>query len=239
MVFSRPLLRTVSDFGYAFFVLIITTATALSCAALLSQAVRTAPNRSWSSNFNAFVIGASYAAVLVASLMLCLKRRIAVRLRLQRISKVHKTIGGGDVPDSVYRYITQEYVRACLISYTSSPRDAFHEGWGRPGTSHQGIRFKDHLLDTIPQIDELAHKVIPSHPSLRQHARILHHFRFIIPLLNRDKDGLTPLHKYDSVIQIARNSSSPLSEGEFELGMEAAAEMIHRQASCTFCSCLI
>ncbi|KAF8640765.1 hypothetical protein AX17_000415 [Amanita inopinata Kibby_2008] len=185
MIFSARVLRTVSDISYAFLVLIITTATALSCAALLSQAVRTAPNRSWSHNFNAFVIGASYAAVLIASLMLCVKRRVAVRLRLQRISKAHKAVGRGDVPQIIFS-----------------------------------------------TADDLAHKVIPSHPSLKPHARMLHHFRFIIPLLPRDKDGLTPLHYYDSVIQIARNASDQLTEREFETGMEAAEKILQNLSLC-------
>ena len=35
---------------------------------------------------------------LIVSLIFCVKRRFAVRLRLQRISKAHRTIGRGDVP---------------------------------------------------------------------------------------------------------------------------------------------
>ncbi|KIL70654.1 hypothetical protein M378DRAFT_183271 [Amanita muscaria Koide BX008] len=230
MLLSQRVLGTLSNASYALFVLLITTAIALSCAALLSQAVRTAPNRSWSNNLNAVVIGASYAAVLIASLILCANRRVAVRLRLQRISKAHRIIGKGDAPQSVRKYVTQEYIRACLVSYESLPKnhDVLHGGWGRPGTKYEGIRFKDHLLDTISYIDELAHKVIPSHPPLKPHARMLHHFRFILPLLPLDKDGLTPLHYYDSAIQIARNSSVLLSEQEFELGTAAAKEIMQQ-----------
>jgi len=232
MLLSRRVWRTVSDASYALLVLIIITAAALSCTALLSQAVRTAPDRSWARNFNAFVIGAAYAVVLIVSLIFCVKRRLAVRLRLQRISKAHRTIGRGDVPQSVRKYIIQEYIRACLISYTSVPKDVFHAGWGRPGTKYEDLRFREHLLDTIPHIDELAHKVIPSHPSLKPHARMLHHFRFILPLLPRDKDGLTPLHYYDSAIQIARNASQPLAEREFELGIEAAKNIMQNLLLC-------
>ncbi|KAF8633989.1 hypothetical protein AX15_001165 [Amanita polypyramis BW_CC] len=229
MLLSRRVLRTVSDTSYALFVLVIITAAALLCAALLSQAVRTAPNRSWSRNLNAFVIGVAYAVVLVVSLVLCVKRRVAVRLKLQRISKAHRTVGQGDIPQPVHRYIRQEYVRACLISYESLPKDVFHEGWGRLGTKHEGIRFKEHLLETIMVVDELAHKAIPSHPTLKPYARMLHQFRFILPLLPRDKDGLTPLHYYDSAIQIARNASDPLTVQEFELGMGAARDIMQKQ----------
>src|ERR1700722_16159159 len=41
-------------------------------------------------------------------------------------------------PKAHLEYITQEYVRACLIAHESQPKSAFHEGWGRPGTlSHE------------------------------------------------------------------------------------------------------
>ena len=57
---------------------------------------------------------------------------------------------------------------------------------------------------------------------------MLHHFRFILPLLPRDKDGLTPLHYFDSAIQIARNASQLLTEEEFELGIEAAKNIMQK-----------
>ena len=57
---------------------------------------------------------------------------------------------------------------------------------------------------------------------------MLHHFRFILPLLPRDKDGLTPLHYFDSAIQITRNASHLLTEQEFELGIEAAKNIMQK-----------
>ena len=67
MLLSRRVLRTLSDASFGLFVLTVTTAAALSCAALLSQAVRSARHRSWARNFNAFVIGAAYAIVVCPS----------------------------------------------------------------------------------------------------------------------------------------------------------------------------
>lgn len=61
---SPKILRTISETSYALLVLLLVVATGLSCAALLSQAVRTSPNRNWKNNFNALVIGASYIAVV-------------------------------------------------------------------------------------------------------------------------------------------------------------------------------
>ena len=107
------------------------------------------------------------------------------------------------------------------------------------------MRFRTTLLDTVRVIgkvsprtspsrvlpdkatttDALAHLIIPRHPALRPHARMLHHFRFILPLLPRDEDGLTPLHYYDSAVQLARHASREPTESEFIVGMNAAAEI--------------
>uniref|UniRef100_A0A0W0F8S0 Uncharacterized protein n=1 Tax=Moniliophthora roreri TaxID=221103 RepID=A0A0W0F8S0_MONRR len=118
--------------------------------------------------------------------------------------------------------MTQEYVRTCLAAFQSEPKDVVHEGWGRPGTRWDGVRFRRALLDTIPEIDALVHLVIPTHPFLKPHDRMLHHFRFILPLLGSDEDELTPLHYYDSAIQLARTAHREPTEHEFELGMEMA-----------------
>lgn len=89
----------------------------------------------------------------VVSVVYCLKRRIAVHRRLQRISKTYRTLGRADLPEvscsshrnvshcswtrqRVHRFIQQEYTRACLITYESLPKDGFQEGWGKPGTSY-------------------------------------------------------------------------------------------------------
>ncbi|KAF5336865.1 hypothetical protein D9611_003346 [Ephemerocybe angulata] len=225
MLVAPRLLRTGSELLYALTVLVTVVASGLSCAAIISQAVRTADNRSWVRNFNALVIGASYIIVFVVSLLYCIKRRVAVRSKLQRISKTYRPVGKDDLPKPVHKYVTQEYVRACLVSYESLPKDIVHAGWGRPGSKYDGVYFRRALLDTIPKIDTLAHAVIPTHPKLKPHARMLLHFRFLVPLLPKDEDGMSPLHYYDSAIQLARNAESELTEEEFELGMKAASEI--------------
>lgn len=75
------------------------------------------------------------------------------------------------------------------------------------------------------EIDALAHLVIPLHPNLKPHARMLLHFRFLVPLLPVDEDGMSPLHYYDSAIQLARSSAKELTEEEFEIGINAANEI--------------
>ena len=180
----------------------------------------------------------------------------------------------------MYQYITQEYARACLITYASYPKNGYQEGWGLPGTNRIVFDAKSsttsrlfqvhnmtasnsedlcwipsrssvrHSLRDSParkifplsfltpssvlgqsvgscdlRLDKLAHQVIPRHPELRPHARMLHHFRFILPLLPKDEDGLTPLHYYDSGIQLARNSGVEPTEMEYIRCMAAAYEI--------------
>ncbi|KAJ8084214.1 hypothetical protein PM082_002981 [Marasmius tenuissimus] len=216
---SSSITRTLSFLGYVSLILATLVAALFTVSSLFTQATRTTPQGAWSTTV---IIGCSYAFILIVSLLFCFQRVISVRLKLHRISKSHKLIGKGDVPNFVHEYITEEYVRTCLIALQSEPKDVFHEGWGKPGTRYEGIRFRKALLDTIPEIDALVHLVIPTHPTRKPHDRMLHHFRFILPLLktDTDDDGLTPLHYYDSAIQLARNSHREPTEKEFELGME-------------------
>ncbi|KAJ7225809.1 hypothetical protein GGX14DRAFT_531493 [Mycena pura] len=205
MLSSRKVQRILFDLSYGSLIIITVIFTGLSCVALLAQAVRHSPTRDWTNNFNALVIGASYAIVLIFSLLFCVKRRLAVRMHLARISKAHTLLRRGDVPNPVHEYIAQEYLRTCLVAHESMPTDVFHPGYGRP--------------------DIIAHMVIPTHPTLKPHARMLHHFRFLLPLLNTPDDEFTALHYYDSAIQLARNSAAEPTEEEFILGMQAAEEI--------------
>jgi len=52
-----------------------------------------------------------------------------------------------------------------------------------------------------------------------------HHYRFIAPLLPADDEGLSPLHYYDSAIQLARQAEREPTEREFEVGIAAADEI--------------
>ncbi|KAF9240954.1 hypothetical protein BU15DRAFT_87512 [Melanogaster broomeanus] len=210
---------------YALLILITACFFAISCSALLEQAVRTAPNHSVKNNWDVVIIGATYFLVLVISIAFCIKRRIAVRRRLQRVSAAYNRTNRNDVPKPVHEYISQEFARSCLVSYECQPRAVIHAGWGRPGTEHGGIRFRRTLLDTIADIDARAHLIIPNLPPLKPHSRMIHHFRYILPLLPKDDDGLTHLHYYDSAIQLARTSVREPNEDEFLLGLKAADEI--------------
>lgn len=79
---------TVSGICHFIVVLVITFFAAISCAALLSQAIRTSPTQSVTRNSNALIIGAAYGIVVrftfilyiittLSNKMLCLARRVA------------------------------------------------------------------------------------------------------------------------------------------------------------------
>jgi hypothetical protein len=73
--------------------------------------------------------------------------------------------------------------------------------------------------------DAQARLLIPSLPPLRPNDRLSHHFRFIAPLIPTDEEGRSPLHYYDSAIQLARQADREPTEREFEVGIAAADEI--------------
>jgi hypothetical protein len=63
-MFSSRVRSTVAEVAYVLVIIITAGFFTISCVVLLSQAVRTAPNRSWAQNFNALIIGTSYVIVV-------------------------------------------------------------------------------------------------------------------------------------------------------------------------------
>lgn len=115
----------------------------------------------------------------------------------------------------------RDKVQRCLLP----PRAARHNTPHRCASPSAPCRAT--LTSTAPgrAPDQLAHVVIPLHPRLKPHARMLHHFRFLKPLLARDVDGMSALHYFDAAVQVARNAAREMTEAEFAEGM-AAAEQI-------------
>lgn len=197
----------------------------VSLVGLLSQAVRTSRRRSFKNNIDVLIIITAYGIVVLTSLAFCLKRRISIFRKLQRLSRGRVALSKGDIPKHVHGYVMQEYSRACLVAFESLPKDADREGWGRPGTRWDGVCFRRFLLDTVPDLDAQARLLIPNLPALRPNDRMSHHYRFIAPLMPTDDEGLSPLHYYDSAIQLARQADREPTEREFELGIAAADEI--------------
>jgi len=205
--------------------LVFMFAAGVSLVGFLSQAVRTSRPRSFRKNIDVLIIIIAYSIVLFVSLAFCLKRRISMFRKLHRLSRGRVALRKGDIPKHVHEFTTQEYSRACLISFESLPKDAHREGWGRPGTRWDGICFRRFLLDTVPDLDAQARLLIPSLPPLRPNDRMSRHYRFIAPLMPTDEDGLSPLHYYDSAVQLARQADREPTEREFEVGVAAADEI--------------
>jgi len=205
--------------------LVFVFAVGISLVGILSQAVRTSQRQSFKNNIDVLIIGIAYSVVFLMSLAFCLKRRISMFRKLQRLSRGRVALRRGDIPKHVHDFVMQEYSRACLISYESLPKDAHREGWGRPGTRWDGVCFRRYLLDTVPDLDAKARLLIPSLPPLRPNDRMSHHYRFIAPLMPTDDEGRSPLHYYDSAIQLARQSDREPTEREFEVGITAAEDI--------------
>jgi len=132
--------------------LVFAFAVGVSLVGFLSQAVRTSRRRSFKKNIDVLIIGVAYSVVVLTTLAFCVKRRISVVRKLHRLSRGRVALRKGDVPKHVHEYLTQEYSRACLISFESLPKDAHREGWGRPGTRWDGVCFRRLLLDTVPDL---------------------------------------------------------------------------------------
>lgn len=83
--------------------------------------------------------------------------------------------------------------------------------------------------------DAQARLLIPNLPALRPNDRMLHHYRFIAPLMPTDDEGRSPLHYYDSAIQLARQADREPTEREFEVGVAAAEEIKNMYVRDIFC----
>ena len=83
--------------------------------------------------------------------------------------------------------------------------------------------------------DAQARLLIPNLPAFRPNDRMLHHYRFIAPLMPTDDEGRSPLHFYDSAIQLARQADREPTEREFELGVAAADEIKRMYVHDIFC----
>ncbi|EJD06130.1 uncharacterized protein FOMMEDRAFT_166397 [Fomitiporia mediterranea MF3/22] len=234
---------TFARLTYFIIVIIIALLLLISCIFLLSQAVRTAPNRNWAHNFNALIIGAAYVLVLVASLLLCLKRRLSVRLQLTRIPKRRIAVGKGDVPKLVHVFIEEELLRSSAIFHASLPKVSHREGWGSPGTLYEvrvtacsyvnsstgtrweDIRFRTTVLDLVPRVDTAARTVIPSMPPLSPHVSLVHHLRHINPLLSAETRGQIYFHTFTNAVEKARYAEAEMTQPEFESAFEAGCAL--------------
>jgi hypothetical protein len=68
-MFPPGTVKTISEISNALLLLATICVIGISCVALLSQAVRTAPNQSWHGNTDALLIGVSYIIVVRESFL--------------------------------------------------------------------------------------------------------------------------------------------------------------------------
>lgn len=70
--------KTLEGFAYLTVWLVFIFLIAISCVALLAEAVRSSPTRSWKHNYNVFVLGGAYFIVVcsVFSFLIIVCRRL-------------------------------------------------------------------------------------------------------------------------------------------------------------------
>ncbi|EJD55663.1 hypothetical protein AURDEDRAFT_109907 [Auricularia subglabra TFB-10046 SS5] len=213
--------------GFSFFVFLLLSIALVvsSAAALFLEARRTARDGSIK-NLHSLYIGLAYVILVVVSLIFFAKRRRDVHIKLSKIPRKHVAIRREDVPKTVHKFISEEYLRSAAILYASQPVDGHQDGWGDPGTDFEGIRFRRRLLDTVVEVDEAARAIVPRLLPIRPHTRVLHHLRALTPLIPVDESGSSCLRRYDSVIEFARHARREPTEEEFVRGLQAASDLV-------------
>ena len=109
-----------------------------------------------------------------------------------------------------------------FLRFASSPTDPLSSSPTSLTSAPRFFSTKTQTTQLLPSPDALARVVIPALPPLRPHTRMLHHFRFLLPLLTNPRepsirvgpDGaveygevgeeelVTALHWYDAAVQV-------------------------------------
>ncbi|KAI5478298.1 citrate synthase [Pseudohyphozyma bogoriensis] len=85
---------------------------------------------------------------LVIGAVILVSRELSLRGTVGSIPKAYLPTKKEDVPKPVFTLISNEYDRACVIASISQPKGRQQEGWGRPGTPHEGVHFRSAILST-------------------------------------------------------------------------------------------
>lgn len=122
----------------------------------------------------------------------------------------------------MHGFVIQEYTRACLISYESLPKDADRDGWGRPGTP---LYFLLKLTRSRKMGYPLTVRASLDRDSMGRSLLSPFSSRYRPRSRRADDEGRSPLHYYDSAVQLARQAEREPTEREFEVGITAADEI--------------
>ncbi|BGP42565.1 hypothetical protein JCM10450v2_006670 [Rhodotorula kratochvilovae] len=105
----------------------------------------------------------TYVAVIVFGLLLVISRTVGNKRAIVAIPKGYLPTKSTDVPKKAHELIQNEYERACIITKVSQPYGREQAGWGRPGTSCEGVNFRSAILATIPTLRAALVPLFPTH----------------------------------------------------------------------------
>ncbi|KAG9032030.1 hypothetical protein FRB95_001980 [Tulasnella sp. JGI-2019a] len=174
-------------------------------------------------NWNVFIVVGCYVALGIEALIIFLNRRHTGRKKLSTIPKPYIAVKQGDVPKDVAQMISREYTRNCIIMALSRPNKGTHPGWGAPGSKYDGMRFREAILDTIPDIDSLARTFLPELLPLRPHRPMIEHLKPLdFVLLQDDSQRLGDYHE---LVEMARFDDAEPTEDDWERCKEIVDQM--------------
>jgi len=105
--------------------------------------------------FGTYVVMALFAVVIIIS------RVFKFRAFVAAIPKGYIPTKAADVPKPAFELISTEYDRTAVIAHLAEPKGRQQEGWGRPGTQHEGVHFRSSILSTR----EVLRSVLPPLPT--------------------------------------------------------------------------
>ncbi|KAF8320264.1 hypothetical protein DL93DRAFT_2163905 [Clavulina sp. PMI_390] len=223
---NAALMAWLYDLSFSLFVLvtaaaIIGSGVSLILPALFSATTSAEPNVNW----NVIAIVGSYFAVAVVSLIIYLSRKITTIQKLRSIPRKIVANKHGDVPSAVANLVASEYDRTCAVAYLCQPHGTQQQGWGMPGSEHEGVNFRHAMLQSVITLDATARMLVPALPALRPHQPVEAHFKSFERILTRH-DPLC-LSRYSSYIQQARYGDDEPMVSDYETCIRLQSHM-HR-----------
>jgi len=174
-------------------------------------------------NWNVLVVVGCYVLLGIIAAIIFIYRRHRGVQRLKTIPKPYVAIKKGDVPRAVADLVSAEYTRSAMVAALSRPKKIYQPGWGAPGTPYANIQFRIAILNTIPEIDNLARKFLPDLPPMRPHRHVVEHLRKLDFVLLQD--DFNRLKDYGDIVEQARYDEEEPTEEDWERCNELVEQM--------------
>ncbi|KAL8286962.1 hypothetical protein RQP46_003968 [Phenoliferia psychrophenolica] len=155
----------------------------------------------------------TYVVITMVGIVIWISRAFQLRASLASIPKPYLPTGQDDVPKPAFELISNEFDRASVIAHISQPKGRTQDGWGRPGTAHENVHFRQAILSTISVLQSILNRLYPP-PPLSPRASPLSP---VAPLL-----ALSPSPVPDALVPLAEMYEEYLIKAKF--GQEEPTE---------------